>query len=113
MNEQEAQAPRAARTNGSAAAAILAAGIGCAALAILAIAGDTSLRIKSALVFYRPTGVLSGVSSCAVLVWLVAWGILEWRWRRRTVKATRITVAALALLLLALVLTFPPVADLF
>jgi hypothetical protein len=99
--------------NGSGAAAVLAAGIGSFALAVLAVAGDKSAAIKSSLVFYRPTGPLSGVTTAAILMWLLTWGILEWRWRNRTVAVGRISVVALALLALSLLLTFPPVVDLF
>jgi hypothetical protein len=100
-------------TNGSGAAAILAAGVGSIALAVLACAGDKLTAVKNGLVFYKPTGPLSGVTSTAILIWLVAWGILEWRWRNRTVGVGRISVIAFALLGLSLMLTFPPVVDLF
>jgi hypothetical protein len=100
-------------TNGSGAAAILAAGIGTLALAVLACAGDKSAAVKSSLIFYKPTGPLSGVTTAAILTWFFTWGILEWRWRNRTVAAGRITAVALALLGLSLLLTFPPVVDLF
>jgi hypothetical protein len=102
-----------ALTNGSGAAAILSAGIGSFALAVLAFAGDKSVAIKSSLNFYRPTGPLSGVTTIALLIWLFTWGILEWRWRKRSVPVTRISAIALALLGLSLVLTFPPFVDLF
>ena len=101
------------RNNGSGAAAILSAGIGAFALAVLAVAGDKSAPIARSLIFYKPTGPLSGVTTTAIVIWLVAWGILEWRWRNRTVGAGRISVIALALLGVSLLLTFPPVADLF
>jgi hypothetical protein len=100
-------------TNGSGAAAILAAGVGSFALAVLACAGDKLAAVKNNLVFYRPTGPLSGVTTSAILIWLLTWGILEWRWRKRTVAVGRITAMALALLGLSLLLTFPPVVDLF
>src|ERR1017187_4265734 len=100
-------------TNGSGAAAILSAGVGAFALAVLAFAGDKSALIASSLVFYKPTGPLSGVTTAAILIWLFTWGILEWRWRKRTVAAGRIGAIALALLGLSLLLTFPPVVDLF
>jgi len=61
--------------NGSGAAAILAAGIGSFMVAVLAIAADNSAAVKSLLNFYRPSGPLSGVTTFAVLVWLIAWGI--------------------------------------
>ena len=100
-------------TNGSGAAAILAAGIGSFALAVLALAADKSPALKSSLVFYKPTGPLSGVTTVAILLWLLTWGILEARWRKRTVLVSRICAIALVLLGLSLALTFPPVVDLF
>lgn len=100
-------------TNGSGAAAILAAGIGSFALAVLACAGDKSAAIKNSLIFYKPTGPLSGVTSTAIVIWPLTWGILEWRWRNRTVAVGRINAVALVLLGLSLLLTFPPVVDLF
>jgi hypothetical protein len=98
---------------GPGAAAILAAGIGSLALAFLAIAGDKSAPIKSWLIFYKPTGVLSGVTTVAILIWLLTWAILEGRWRTKTVAAARICAIAIIFLALGLLLTFPPIADLF
>ncbi len=114
MNPHDNASPLApAIPNGSGAAAILAAGVGCFALAILALTGDKSNAIKSALIFYRPTGPLSGVTTSAIVIWLAAWGILEWRWRNRSVDAARSNAVALILLGLSLLLTFPPIVDLF
>ena len=75
--------------NGSGAAALLAAGIGSFALAVLALAADKLVAIKRVLNFYPPTGPLSGVTTTAILVWLLAWGILGWRWRNRTAPMER------------------------
>jgi hypothetical protein len=114
MNPSKSVAPpNPALTNGSGAAAVLAAGIGSFALAVLAFAGDKSAHIKSILNFYKPTGPLSGVTTLAILIWLFTWAILEWRWRRREVAMRRISAIALALLGFSLALTFPPVVDLF
>jgi hypothetical protein len=101
-----------AMPNGSGAAAILSAGIGAFALAVLAIAADKSASVKSLLVFYKPTGALSGVTTAAILLWLFTWGMMEWRWRNRTVAVGRTNAIALILLGLSLLLTFPPFADL-
>ncbi len=98
--------------NGSGAAAIVAAGVSCFVLAVLAFAGDRSALIKSSLVFYRPTGPLSGVTTVAIVVWFLTWGILEWRWGKRIVPVGRISAVAVALLVLSLLLTFPPIVDL-
>lgn len=99
--------------NGPGAAAILSAGIGSFAVAFFAIAADKSSLVKSLLVFYKPTGALSGETTVAILLWLAAWAILDWRWRKRTVNLQRITIIALGLLGLSLLLTFPPIGDLF
>ena len=51
------------------------------------------------------------MTTSAILVWLAAWAILHARWRKKTVAPVHIKIA-LALLALALLLTFPPFADL-
>lgn len=98
--------------NGSGAAALLAAGIGAFALSVLAIATDQIAWMKNPMVFYKPTGPLSGVTTSAIVIWLAVWAILEWRWRKKAVRIGRIALAAVSLLVLALLLTFPPLADL-
>jgi hypothetical protein len=113
MPNSAASPNRSALTNGSGAAAILAAGIGSFSLALLACAGDKLAAVKNGLIFYKPTVPLSCVTTGAILIWLVTWVILEWRWRNRTVGIGRIAAIALALLGLSLLLTFPPVVDLF
>jgi len=100
-------------SNGSGSAAILAAGIGALILAVLAIAADKVPSLKRLMIFYRPTGPLSGVTTCAIFLWLVAWVILNARWRGRSVAAARVNAVAFILLGLSLLLTFPPLADLF
>jgi hypothetical protein len=99
--------------NGSGAAAILAAGIGLFALAALAVAADKSALVKKGLIFYTPTGALSGVTTVAILFWIGVWIVLEMRWRNKTVAVGRISAAAFILLGLSLLLTFPPIVDLF
>ena len=99
--------------NGSAAAAILSAGVGSIAVAIFDLVADKSAVAKDLFVFYKPTGALSGETTVAVLLWLAAWAILHWRWRLRNVSLPRLNLVALALLGLSLLLTFPPIGDLF
>ncbi len=102
-----------ALTNGSGAAALLSAGIGAFALAIIALAADKSAAIKSGLIFYKPTGPLSGVTTVAILIWLFTWAVLEWRWRNKTVALARINIIAFLLLGFSFLFTFPPIADIF
>jgi len=99
--------------NGSGAAAMLAAGIGSFLVALFALIADKSPAVKSLMIFYRPTGPLSGVTTCAIVAWLLVWFILDRRWSGKTVAVGRLRTAAFALLILAVLLTFPPIADLF
>ncbi len=98
--------------NGPGAAAILAAGIGCAAVGILALAGDASETIGKLLNFYNPVGALSGVTTLSIIIWLGAWFVLGSLWARKTVALGRGNLVAFALLLVGLLLTFPPFMDL-
>lgn len=98
--------------NGPGAAAILAAGIGCATLGVLALLGDAFSGIKNFLNFYNPTGALSGVTTVTIVVWLAAWFVLAKRWDGRDVALTRISAVAFVLLAVGLFLTFPPGMDL-
>ena len=98
--------------NGPGGAAILAAGIGCATMGILAFAGDASSAIGKALNFYNPTGGLSGVTTLTIIVWLVSWFALNCLWRTKTVAMVKVNRAAFALLAVGFLLTFPPFMDL-
>jgi hypothetical protein len=98
--------------NGAGAAAILAAGVGAFLVGVFDVAADKSPAIKSLMIFWKPTGALSGVTTTAVVIWLVVWAILRARWRNRTVRLASVKAAALVLLALGLLLTFPPLADL-
>lgn len=102
-----------AQTNGAGAAAVLAAGIGSFLLAVFAIIGDKSAAAKSFFIFSRPTGPLSGVTTSAIVLWIAVWIVLHLRWRARSLQLARINAISIALLVLAVVLTFPPIADLF
>lgn len=97
--------------NGLGAAAILSCGIGCATFGVLALLGDAFKSVNNALIFYKPSGALSGVSTVAVVVWLVCWFALSRAWGGKTVNLKTINVAAYALLAAALLLTFPPFMD--
>jgi peptidoglycan biosynthesis protein MviN/MurJ (putative lipid II flippase) len=108
MDDGETGAP----PNGSAAAAVLSASIGCAVLGACALAGDASAAMGRALNWYRPTGPLSGVTDIAIITWLATWAILAKRWTRREVSMRRVNWICAALLLVAVLLTFPPFMDL-
>jgi hypothetical protein len=102
----------AALPNGVGAAAILAAGIGSFLVGAIAVLADKWPAMRSALIFSKPTGPLSGVTTTAIALWLLVWLALHLRWHRKNVALRPVLGAALVLLALALLLTFPPVGDL-
>ena len=98
--------------NGSGGAAILAMGIGSLMMAVLAIVADHSPVFKKMMIFYTPTGPLSGVTSTAVAIWLVSWVALDVAWKRRNINENVVRLG-LYLLAIGFILMFPPVGDLF
>ena len=99
--------------NGPGAAAVLAAGIGSAAFGIITLAAEVSEPFHDSLIFYNPTGALSGSTTSAIIIWLVAWFILSRRWGTKTVALGQVNMASFVLLGVGLLLTFPPVWGLF
>lgn len=98
--------------NGPVAAALLSCALGCFALAALAVAADGSKRLATALIFYRPTGPLSGVTTVALALWLICWAALARLWATKSVVLGKVAAVAFALLVASLLLTFPPLGDL-
>jgi hypothetical protein len=60
----------------------------------------------------NPVGTLSGVSTLAIIVWLASWFVLARLWGGRTVNLGKVNAVAFALLIVGLLLTFPPFMDL-
>jgi hypothetical protein len=112
MSQPEIHALQTPPPNGPIAAAILACGIGCFSLGVLAVAGDGSKRLAALLNFYHPSGPLAGVTTVAIAVWLISWAILAIRWKLRSVAFARVSALAFVLLAAGLLLTFPPFGDL-
>ena len=94
-------------TNGPAAAAILASGIGCLALGLFTTLVQALAPAREALNFYGPTGPMSGKTILATAVWLVAWAMLHFLWRSDQVDFGKIFVVTLVLIALGLLGTFP------
>jgi hypothetical protein len=63
--------------------------------------------------WYNPVGALSGKTTVAVIVWLIAWAILGNQWKDKDVDFDKISMIALVLLLLGILGTFPPFFELF
>jgi heme/copper-type cytochrome/quinol oxidase subunit 1 len=94
--------------NGPAAAAILAAGIGCFVFGLLTIVEHTLVPGRRTLTLYPPVGSHSGTTAVAVVIWIIAWCLLHGRWKTVHLAFSRIFVASLALIALGCLGTFPP-----
>jgi hypothetical protein len=100
--------PQSETTNGLVVAAMLAAGIGCFFLGLTTSLAQGSKAIGGMLNFYNPVGPLAGKTTVAVLLWLVAWGILASKWKNRSPDFGKVYKVTLILVGLGVLGTFPP-----
>ena len=98
--------------NGPVAAAILSAAIACFTLGVTTAASDLSKPINKFMNFYPPSGALTGETTIAIVVWLGVWIALARLWRNTSRSLRTINIASFILLVLGLLLTFPPFIDL-
>jgi hypothetical protein len=101
------EAQREQVTNGAALAAFVAAGIGAFAVGFFVILNEAGVFAAPAL--YGPAGGVSGRTTFAVVVWLIAWAVLHSRWKWRQIESQRVLTVTFILIALGLLLTFPPV----
>jgi hypothetical protein len=105
MNQQS-------ENNGPIVAAMLAAGIGCFFLGLNTSLAQGSKAIGNMLNFYNPVGPLGGKTIVALVIWLVAWGILASKWQDQSVDFGKIYKVTLILVALGVLGTFPLFFDL-
>lgn len=102
-----------AKTNGPAAAALIAAGVGCAAIGIATILATASPGIADALNWKSSVGTLSGKTGVGIIVWVVSWAILHAILRKREPKLSVAIGIAAVLIAVGFIALFPPVYDFF
>jgi hypothetical protein len=103
------------KVNGPIAAALLAGGIGSAAMGLITLIyeiNDKSAFAKS-MTWSKAVGGLSGKSMWAIIIFFVAWAILHYLWKDKDTDFARISSIAIALLFVGLLGTFPPFWHLF
>jgi len=98
------------KVNGPAAAALLAGGIGSAAMGIITLIYelDDQSGFSKSMTWYKPVGGLSGKSSWAIMIFFISWAILHFVWKDKDTNFARIPSLAIALLFVGLIGTFPP-----
>jgi hypothetical protein len=93
--------------NGATMASFLGAGVGAFALGAIVLLNEAGLFAAPAL--YAPAGGVTGRTTLAVVLWLIAWGVLHYLWRGREIEARRVCPMTLVLVFLGVLATFPPV----
>ena len=93
-------------SNGAALAAFLGAGIGSFALGLIVMLNAAGLLAVPGI--YGPAGGVTGRTTLAVSIWLIAWAVLHFRWRSRDIPPRRVQILTLVLIALGILLTFPP-----
>jgi hypothetical protein len=101
------------KPEGPIAAAIIAGGIGAAALGVFTTLAEASTGLKDWLAWSDRVGPLSGKTILAVVVWLVSWVILHAALQGRPYETRRALVVALVLIALGVLGTFPTFFQLF
>jgi len=95
------------KPEGPIAAAIIAGGVGAAALGLFTTLAEASTDIKDWLDWNADVGPLSGKTIMAVIVWLVAWAILHVVYRSKPYETRRAFIIAVVLVGLGVLGTFP------
>jgi hypothetical protein len=115
MGTEESQSVQRATTTMESAmgAAFIAGGVGSVALGLMIIGAETNANIRTALTWNTGVGPLSGKTGIAVIAFVVSWVILHFYFRDRPVKLARSFTISLVLIVLGLLLSFPPIFLLF
>ena len=95
------------KPEGPIAAAVIAGGIGAAALCLFTTLAEASTGVKNWLQWSDAVGPLSGKVLMALLVWLVAWALLYLALRNKPYETRRALTIALILIGLGVLGTFP------
>lgn len=93
--------------NGGAVASFFAAGIGAFAMGVFVLLNEAGIFAAPAV--YAPAGGVSGRTTAAVVVWLVAWAVLHHRWKDRELDSRRVYLLTLILVGVGVLATFPPI----
>lgn len=95
------------KPEGPIAAAIIAGGIGAAALGLFTTLAEANADVKDWLDWNSRVGPLSGKTVMAVIVWLVAWVVLHLIYRGKPSETRRAFTIAVVLVGLGVLGTFP------
>lgn len=90
-------------------ASMIASGIGSLVLGIAIVLSEVSTDFKTFVTWNSGVGPLSGKTGLSIIAFVVSWVALHYAFQRRAVTLTTSFVITLVLVVLGLLLTFPPV----
>jgi hypothetical protein len=96
-----------------AAAAFLAAGIGCLGYGLVIVLVEAIPNFKKFLTFSNDVGPLSGKVTFGIGIWLLAWVVTYLAMRNRKVNFNLVFIISMALLAVGLLFSFPPFYEIF
>lgn len=111
--ERNLQEKQLERPNGPVAAALIAGGFGSAILGLMTVLNEASGAINKGLNWMKPVGPLSGKVGVGVIAFFLSWLVLHFSMRGKNVNFARASTIAFVLLAIGLLLTFPPIFELF
>jgi hypothetical protein len=106
-HEQLGEIEFADKPEGPIAAAMIAGGIGAAALGLFTTLAEASTDIKDWLDWNSDVGPLSGKTLMAVSIWIVSWAILHLLYRGKPYETRRAFTIAIVLIGVGVLGTFP------
>lgn len=90
-------------------ASMIASGIGSLVLGIAIVLAEVNVDIKTFLTWNTGVGPLSGKTGVSIIAFVISWVVLHYAFQRRAISLTTSFVVTLVLVVLGLLLTFPPV----
>jgi multisubunit Na+/H+ antiporter MnhG subunit len=97
--------------NGAGLAAFAAAGVGAFAMGLISLLD--AIGVLPVPTLYAPAGGVTGRTTLAVLIWLIAWAILHRRWKDQDRESGGVHAATIVLAVLGILLALPPIWSLF
>jgi hypothetical protein len=101
------------KNEGPVSAAIIAGGVGTLALGVLTTLAAASESVADALALVDRVGPLAGKTVFAVVIWLIAWGILHAMLKDTRYETKRALTLSLILVAVGVVGTFPTFFEAF
>lgn len=105
--------PLSEKLEGPISAAIIAAGVGATALGLLTTLAEADTGVRDAMEWSVPVGPLSGKTTVAVAIWLLAWAVLHTALRNKPYETTRALTISLVPIALGILGTFPQFFQIF